>query len=96
MRITIASIKTAVAARYGIAEADLVSPARRWDISHPRQVAMALARHLTCASFPQIGRAFGGRHHSTAIYADRQIALRMATSKYLRVNIEALLRELIG
>ncbi|MFB3094920.1 MAG: helix-turn-helix domain-containing protein, partial [Candidatus Acidiferrales bacterium] len=46
-------------------------------IAYPRQVAMFLARQLTGASLPEIGRAFGGKHHTTVLHSIRKItALR--------------------
>ena len=53
---------------------DILSAKRNKFISHARQLAMYLARELTSSSLPQIGRAIGGRDHTTVIYAVSKIA----------------------
>ena len=42
-------------------------------IAMPRQIAMYLCKHLTTASLPEIGKSFGGKHHSTVIHSIRKI-----------------------
>ena len=75
-RITIESIQKAVAERYSIKVAQLKEKSNRKEIVVPRQVAMFLVKELTQASLPEIGRAFGGKHHTTVIHSidkiDRQ------------------------
>lgn len=51
----------------------MYSKKRSRNFSRPRQVAMALARELTNHSFPEIGEAFGGRHHTTVMHACNEI-----------------------
>ena len=53
--------------------ADLHSKRRTRSVARPRQVAMALAKQLTNHSLPEIGDAFGGRDHTTVLYACRKI-----------------------
>jgi chromosomal replication initiator protein len=86
-RPTIASIKATVAARYGVDPKHMTSPLRRWDVSHPRQVAMFLARKLTRHTMPYIGRHFGGRHHTTVLHACRAVEQRRATDRKLARQI---------
>src|SRR3954468_21072121 len=75
--ITIESIQKYVADRYALKVADLKSRNNSKSIAMPRQVAMYLCKHLTHASLPEIGRSFGGKHHSTVIHSIRKIeALR--------------------
>ena len=72
--ITIENIQRIVADHYRIKVTDLVSKKRTRAIARPRQMAMTLAKELTNQSLPEIGRAFGGRDHTTVLYACRKIA----------------------
>lgn len=77
-RITIEDIQRAVCAHYRLDKSEMASQRRTRAIARPRQVAMYLAKELTPRSFPEIGRRFGGRDHSTVIHAVRTIeALRV-------------------
>ncbi len=69
-------IQKRVAAHYGLTITELVSKKRTQQIAHARQVAMYLVRKLVGASYPAIGRAFGGRDHSTVIHACNAIEKR--------------------
>ena len=73
-RITIDSIMKAVAEKYGIKPAQLREKSNRKEIVVPRQVAMYITKELTPASLPEIGRAFGGKHHTTVIHSIEKIA----------------------
>ena len=73
-RITIDSIMKAVAEKYGIKAAQLREKSNRKEIVVPRQVAMYITKELTPASLPEIGRAFGGKHHTTVIHSIEKIA----------------------
>jgi chromosomal replication initiator protein len=75
--VSIASIQAAVASHFDITVQDLVSPRRAPRIAWPRQLAMHLARDLTHASLPAIGKAFGGRNHATVHYACRRVSDRL-------------------
>lgn len=68
-RVTIEEIKKKVADRFGLKTADLESPNRSRSIVRPRQIAMYLARRLTPRSYPEIGRRFGNRDHTTVMHA---------------------------
>jgi chromosomal replication initiation ATPase DnaA len=65
----IASIQHAVARHFELQLAELTGPRRTKRVVLPRQLAMYLCRDLTGASLPAVGRAFGGRHHTTVIHA---------------------------
>jgi chromosomal replication initiator protein len=73
-RITIDSIMKAVAEKYGIKPPQLREKSNRKEIVGPRQVAMYITKELTPASLPEIGRAFGGKHHTTVIHSIDKIA----------------------
>ncbi|MDR2220173.1 MAG: chromosomal replication initiator protein DnaA [Methylobacillus sp.] len=73
-QVTIENIQKTVADYYKIKVADMHSKKRSRNVARPRQAAMAMARELTDRSFPEIGEAFGGRHHTTVIHACEEIA----------------------
>ncbi len=76
-RITIEDIQRAVCSHFRIDRSEMASARRSRAVARPRQIAMYLAKELTPRSFPEIGRRFGGRDHSTVIHAVRTIeALR--------------------
>jgi len=70
---TIDVIKKATLKIFPIARTDLEGPSKMQAYVYPRQIAMYLCRTLTRKSFPQIGRAFGKRDHTTVLYAFRRI-----------------------
>jgi chromosomal replication initiation ATPase DnaA len=65
----------AVTAKVGnITKTEIESPDRKWKFAGPRQAAMYLSRHLTKCSYPQIGRLFGDRDHTTVLFAYRKVS----------------------
>ena len=72
--IPIELIQHEVCRYFGISKADLVGSSRSKNFAYPRQVAMYLSRELTDESLPKIGRAFGGRDHSTVMHATAKIS----------------------
>lgn len=73
-KISIDNIQKEIADKYRIRVTDLTSARRSRSIARPRQMAMAIAKELTDRSLPEIGREFGGRDHTTVLYAVRKIA----------------------
>ncbi len=71
--VTIALIKKATAEYYSVKIDDMTAKIRTKEIANARQVAMFLARELTSASLPKIGEEFGGRDHTTVLYAYEKI-----------------------
>ena len=72
-QISVDAIQNRVASHYGVRVAEMFSPRRARNIARPRQVAMFLAKNLTSLSYPEIGRQFGGRDHTTVMHAVRTI-----------------------
>jgi chromosomal replication initiator protein len=72
-RVTIDSIQKAVAERFQIKQSQLKEKSNTKKVVYPRQVAMYLVKELTDASLPEIGRAFGGKHHTTVIHSINKI-----------------------
>ncbi|MCZ2152567.1 MAG: chromosomal replication initiator protein DnaA [Bryobacterales bacterium] len=72
-RITIDSIQKAVASKFRLQQHQLRQRSNAHSISYPRQIAMYLAKELTTASLTEIGRAFGGKHHTTVMHSIQKI-----------------------
>ena len=72
-RVSIDSIQKAVGERFQIKQSQLKEKSNRKKLVYPRQVAMYLVKELTDASLPEIGRAFGGKHHTTVIHSINKI-----------------------
>jgi chromosomal replication initiator protein len=71
--ITIETIQKFVSERYQLKVGELKSRNNSKSIAMPRQIAMYLCKALTNASLPEIGRNFGGKHHSTVIHSIRKV-----------------------
>ena len=91
-QITVENIQKTVAEYYKIRVADLLSPKRSRMIARPRQIAMTLARELTHHSLPEIGDAFGGRDHTTVLYATTKITQLRETDARVGEDFNNLLR----
>ena len=87
--ITIEQIQKAVAASYKLTVDQLVSKNNSRQFAFPRQVAMYLCKKLTKHSYPEIGRAFGGKHHTTVIHSFTKIqTLAAADASFQRVLVD--------
>ena len=71
--VTIEIIQKYVADYYNLKMADLKSRNNSKSVAMPRQIAMYLCKSLTHSSLPEIGRSFGGKHHSTVIHSIRKV-----------------------
>ena len=94
--LTVDSIIKLVAEHYDVRPSDLRGPRRHRVVSHPRSIAMYLCRKHTQASYPQIGRGFGGKDHSTVMAACRKVTRKMDQDQALRGEVETLERKLPG
>jgi chromosomal replication initiator protein len=72
-KVTIESIQKAVAEQFGLRLVEIKAKNNSRSIVYPRQIAMYLAKHLTEASLPEIGRQFGGKHHTTVLHSVEKI-----------------------
>jgi chromosomal replication initiator protein len=81
--------------RYNTRLSDLQSKRRSQSIAVPRQVCMYLARRLTNRSLEEIGAFFGGRDHTTVLYAERKIGREIRKDPALRGLVEAMEREIL-
>ena len=73
-RVSIEIIQRAVCQEFGMSLPQLRSKNNSRHVAYPRQVAMYLAKELTTASLPQIGREFGGKHHTTVLHSINKIS----------------------
>jgi len=92
--VTIQQIQKLVASTYKLTSEELISKNNAQKISHPRQVAMYLCKHLTKHSYPEIGRAFGGKHHTTVIHSVEKIESLVTTDETLQRLISELTESL--
>lgn len=72
-RISIEAIQRVVAEQFGLQPAQLKQKSNTKRIAEPRQIAMYLVKELTGSSLPEIGRAFGGKHHTTVLHSIQKI-----------------------
>lgn len=86
-QITIENIQKTVADYYKIKVGEMHSKKRSRNYARPRQIAMSLAREFTNHSFPEIGEAFGSRHHTTVMHACEEI-------EQLRLSDQAIARDI--
>jgi chromosomal replication initiator protein len=78
-KVTIDGIQKAVADRFDIKQSQLKEKSNTRQVVHPRQVAMFLVKELTNASLPEIGRAFGGKHHTTVMHSIKRVEQQRQT-----------------
>lgn len=90
--VTIEMVQKFVANHYKLKVADLKSRNNSKNVSLPRQIAMYLSKSLTNSSLPQIGRSFGGKHHSTVIHSIRKIDTRCKTDRDFNTLINSFLQ----
>ena len=71
--VTIDNIQRVVADYYKLKMSDMLSKRRSRSVARPRQMAMSIAKELTSHSLPEIGESFGGRDHTTVMYAIKKV-----------------------
>ena len=95
-KITIDSIQKQVAEQFGLRLAEIKAKNNSRAIVYPRQIAMYLAKHMTEASLPEIGRQFGGKHHTTVLHSIDKIEEVRKTDKDLNRLLNKLTETLGG
>jgi len=95
-KITIESIQKAVSDQFGLRPGEIKAKNNSHSIVFPRQIAMYLAKQLTEASLPEIGRQFGGKHHTTVLHSVDKIAEARKTDKDLNRLLNKLTEVLGG
>jgi chromosomal replication initiator protein len=95
-KVTIDSIQKASAEQFGLRLVEIKAKNNSRAIVYPRQIAMYLAKHLTEASLPEIGRQFGGKHHTTVLHSVEKIGELRKTDKDLNRLLNKLTEQLSG
>ena len=90
----IATIMAAVAHHFEIKVSDIKSKKRTRNISVPRQIAMYLCRTKTKLSLPEIGRQFGGKDHTTVIFANKKISENINKNNDLKKVINIIVSDI--
>lgn len=88
--ISIQTIQSEVCRYFNISKSQLIGNKRSQSVVYPRQVAMYLARELTDLSLPKIGEDFGGRDHTTVMYANAKISKMISTHREIYNQIQEL------
>ncbi|MBK5260001.1 MAG: chromosomal replication initiator protein DnaA [Thermoanaerobaculia bacterium] len=91
--ITAADIMKVVAAHYGIKVSDLKSKSNSRPIAYPRQVAMFICKDLTDLSYPEIGKLFNNKHHSTVMYSVEKIEQLTQDDQQVARTVEMLIKQ---
>ncbi len=95
-KVSIDQIQKAVAEQFGLRVAEIKAKNNSRAIVYPRQIAMYLSKHLTEASLPEIGRQFGGKHHTTVMHSIDKIEEARKTDKDLNRLLNKLNETLSG
>jgi chromosomal replication initiator protein len=85
-----------VAEQFGLRVVEIKAKNNSRAIVYPRQIAMYLAKHLTEASLPEIGRQFGGKHHTTVLHSVEKIDNTRKNDKDLNRLINKMTEQLGG
>ena len=93
--VSMDDIQETVGARFHVKIADLKSRRRSKTLVHPRQIAMYLCRELTDSSYPEIGRQFGGKDHTTIIHACKQIIKAKDRDSEFSATLESLKEQIL-
>ena len=92
--VTMDDIQEAVCAQFHVKIAELKSRRRSKTLVHPRQIAMYLCRELTDASYPEIGRQFGGKDHTTVIFSHKKINNLVKENNELQKTLEEIVKRI--
>lgn len=95
--VPLADVAQAVCTVLGVSREDLQAKNRGWRFSHPRMLAMYLARKHAGATYADIGQHFGGRNHSTTVAAEKKVRQWLAADESLSVaNRKFRVRDLVA
>jgi chromosomal replication initiator protein len=93
--VAMEDIQEVVCSQFHVKLTELKSRRRSKTLVHPRQIAMYLCRELTDASYPEIGRHFGGKDHTTIIHACRQVTKAKEADQSLQTTLENLKEQIL-
>ncbi len=92
--ITAPDILRIVAAHYGLKVTDIKAKSNAKTIAFPRQVAMYMCKELTDLSYPEIGKIFNDKHHSTVMYSVQQIRKMLDADQQFARTVDSLSKQL--
>ena len=92
--VCVSDIQKAVCTHFRVTNAELLSKDRHRSVAFARQVAMYLCRQRLKSSFPELGRAFGNRDHTTVMSAVRKVESLRKKDPQVDAHLEAIEREL--
>jgi chromosomal replication initiator protein len=92
--ITATDILRVVASHYGLKLTDIKAKSNAKTIAFPRQVAMYMCKELTDLSYPEIGKLFNDKHHSTVMYSVQQIRKMLDTDQQFARTVDSLSKQL--
>jgi len=91
--ITPTEILRVVAAHYGLKVTDIKAKSNAKTIAFPRQVAMYMCKELTDLSYPEIGKLFNDKHHSTVMYSVQQIKKMLDSDQQFARTVDSLAKQ---
>ena len=94
--MSVEDIQRVVCTHFRLSNAELLSKDRHKSVAFARQVAMYLCRQRLKSSFPELGRAFGNRDHTTVISAVRRVAALRQTDPRVNAHLEAIEKRLVS
>jgi len=92
--VDLRTVQTAVARKFNVGVEDITGPKRSKEIVLPRQIAMYLTRQMTDASLPCIGRAFGGRDHTTVLHSIEKVKQLIESDSSIAQIVEQIISEI--
>jgi chromosomal replication initiator protein len=95
-KVTIEAIQKTVAEQFGLRLTEIKAKNNSRQIVFPRQIAMYLAKQLTDHSLPEIGRQFGGKHHTTVLHSVEKIGEQRKIDKDLNRMLNKFSEQLTG
>jgi len=95
-KVSIETIQKTVAEQFGLRVLEIKAKNNSRAIVFPRQIAMYLAKHLTDHSLPEIGRHFGGKHHTTVLHSVEKIDEQRKSDKDLNRMLNKFTETLTG
>ena len=92
--VTVDKIIEEVGRTYGVSPEGILSQKRKAEISNARQISMYIVREITQLSMVEIGKTFGGRDHSTVVYAIKQVEKNVESDPHMKATIEDIVKNI--
>ncbi|WP_242964923.1 chromosomal replication initiator protein DnaA [Scatolibacter rhodanostii] len=92
--VTVDKIIEEVGRTYGVSSDEILSQLRKAEISTARQIAMYIVREITQLSMVEVGKTFGGRDHSTVVYAIKQVEKNIKSDPHTKATIDDIIKNI--